>query len=455
MVALIALQPDMAHRVLRGDQPNSSDDYDFLSPRLSRRRERTFLHFQWNAGVWKTGVQEPALLLDRRREYANPIDSSQNLAIIAVARIFGRRRDSSHYETRPIEVSNWTLLSTPIPLHLVTEQMEPRSSERIWGLLDVPPRPLPGWLSSELEEALARFIPDYNQLLQDKGQAAQSNEPNDIEAALRDAERRDRYGTALRIFGGPEADARVSTLASTTVPEHAQRLKSILTEKAMLTDDSQRMPGWRPSGPSVGGWFEYFNAGRRLLIRDIDREREKESGSDLIYVRESPATIILVQYKRLTLSKAKLSYRDPKRLHSQLLRIISFEEDSKAAPPANNTGVDSYRLSEISGFVKFVETRPLKGETDDPLHGYYYPARYYYEILDPLAKADKLASSAIFTPERYIDTQTFIRLVSGGWIGSRSSASLELADKLGALLRDTASGETTIAVEHQDDDHQQ
>jgi hypothetical protein len=223
MVALIALPPDMAHRVLRGDQPNSSDDYDYMSPRLSRRRERTFLHFQWNAGVWKTGVQEPALLLDRGREYANPMDSSQNLAIIAMARIFGRRRDSSHYETRPIEVSNWTLLPNPIPLHLVTEHMEPRSSDRIWGLLDVSPRPLPVWLSSELQRALARFIPNYDQILQDKGQGAQSNEPDNIEVALLDAERRDRYGTALRIFGVPDADAEISILAPTTVPEHAQR----------------------------------------------------------------------------------------------------------------------------------------------------------------------------------------------------------------------------------------
>jgi hypothetical protein len=325
--------------------------------------------------------------------------------------------------------------------------MEPRSGERIWELLEISPRPLPGWLSSELQRALARFIPDYDQILQDKGQRARSNEPDDIEVALLDAERRDRYGTALRIFG-PDADTRTSTPAPTAVPEHAQRLTRMLTEKAMLTDDSQRMPGWRLSGPSVGGWFEFFNSGRRLLIRDIDREREQESGSDLIYVRESPATVILVHYKRLTPSKWALSYRNPKRLHSQLLRIISFEEDSKAALSANNAGVDSYRLSEISGFVKFVETRPLKSESDDPLHGYYCPARYYYdEILDPLAKANKLASSAIFTPERYIDTQTFIRLVSGGWIGSRSSASLELADKLGALLQDTGSGESTIAVE--------
>ena len=135
MAALIALPPDMAQRVLRGDQPKSSDDYDFMSPRLSRRRERTFLHF----------------------------------------RIFGRRRDSSHHENRPIEVSNWTLLPTPIPLHLVTEHMEPRSGERIWELLDIPPRPLPGWLSSELQRALAGFIPDYDQILQDKGQGAQSN----------------------------------------------------------------------------------------------------------------------------------------------------------------------------------------------------------------------------------------------------------------------------------------
>src|SRR5260221_4097716 len=107
----------MAQRVLRGDQPSTSDDHDFMNPRLSRRRERAFLQFQWNAEVWKTGVQEPALLLDRRREYANPMDPSQNLAIIAIARIVGRRRESSSYETRPIEVSNWTLLPTPIPLH--------------------------------------------------------------------------------------------------------------------------------------------------------------------------------------------------------------------------------------------------------------------------------------------------------------------------------------------------
>lgn len=448
MVALIALSPDMADRVLRGDQPNSSDDYNFMSPRLSRRRDRTFLQFQWNAGVWKTGVQEPALLLDRHREYVNPMNSSQNLAIIAIARIFGRRRDSIRHETRPVEVSNWTLLPTPIPLHLITGNMEASSSERIWGLFDVPPRPLPGWLSSDFQRNLVRFIPNYDQILQDKGRGMQSNEPDNIEAALLDAERRDRYGTALRIFGEPDADARGSIPAVTTVPEHAQRLTRMLTEKAMLTDDSQRMPGWRPSGPSFGGWFEFFKSGRRLLIRDIDREREKESGSDLIYVRESPATIILVQYKRLSINRGELSYRESKRLHSQLLRIISFEENTEgAALPANNTGVDSYRISEISGFVKFVETRPLKSETDDPLHGYYCPARYYYEILNPLAKADKLASSAIFTPERYIDTQTFIRLVSGGWIGSRSRAGLELADKLGALLRDTGSGETTIAVE--------
>lgn len=447
MVALITLEPEMAHRVLRGDQPTSSDDYDAMSPRLSRRRERTFLQFFGNARVWKTGVQEPALLLDRGRKYANPMDSSQNLAIIAVARIFGRRRDSSAYETRPIEVSNWTLLPTPIPLYRVTEHMEPTFRERIWRLLDALPQPLPGWLSSELQHALQAFIPNSDQILLDKGQRAQSNQPDNIEVALLGAERRDRYSTALRIFGGPDPDASVSSPTPTPVPEHAQHLTFMLTEKAMLTDDSQRMPGWQPSGPSVGGWFEFFNSGRRLLIRDIDREREKESGSDLIYVRESPATIILVQYKRLVTSKGERSYRDPKRLRSQLLRIISFEEDSKSALPANNTDVDSYRLSEISGFVKFVETRPLKSETDEPLHGYYCPARYYYDILERLAKDNKLASSAIFTPDRYIDTQTFTRLVSGGWIGSRSSASLELANKLGALLQDTGSDETTVAVE--------
>jgi len=449
MVALIVLSPDMAQRVRRGDQLKSSDDSDFMSPRLSRRRERTFLQFQWDAKVWRTGIQVPALLLDRHRNYTNPTNSSQNVAVIAMARIYGWRRDSIAHQTRPIEVSNWTLLPNPIPLHQITGLMAQVSSEMIWRLLDIPPSPLPERLSRELTSALGSFVSNLDQIIQGKVKKLQPNQPDDIETALRSAVRRDRHTTAHRIFGGQDSEDRLPDQASRAIPEHAQHLTRALTEKAMLTDDSQRMPGWQPSGPSNGGWFEYFNSGRRLLIRDIDREREKESGSDLIYIRESPATIVLVQYKTLTVDKGTRSYRDPKRLHSQLSRIIAFEEDSKVSPE-NGSGIDFYRISEISGFVKFVDTRPLKGENDDPLQGYYCPARYYYEILDQLAKTDKLASRAVFKPDRYIDSQTFIRLVSGGWIGTRSSASLELADKLGALLQYTGSGETTLAVEVRD-----
>jgi hypothetical protein len=450
LVALIALSPDQALRVLRGDQVSSSDDHGFMSPKLSRRRERTFLQFQWNAKIWRTGVQVLALLLERKRKYANPKDSSQNFAVIAIARIHGIRRDSAVRETRPIEVSNWTLLAQPIPLHQITDHMFRSSAENIWRLLDTPPAPLPNALTIELERVLERFVPNYDQTIQDKRRKIQQDRTDGSDTEMLGAERRDRHVTARRFFGERDLDDSVGTSAPTNIPEHGQRLERALTEKAMLTDDSQRMPGWRPSGPSNGGWFEYLNAGRRLLIRDIDREREKESGSDLIYIRESPATVILVQYKRLTPSKGELSYREPKRLHEQLSRIISFEEESKAS--AQDSATDSYRLSEIPGFVKFVETRPLKGDADEPLHGYYCPARYYHDILDPFAKSDQLASSAIFTPDRYIDTQTFIRLVSGGWIGTRSSASLALADKLGALLRDTGSGETTIAIEINDPD---
>jgi hypothetical protein len=168
MVALIVLSPDVAQRVPRGDQPNSSDDSDFMSPRLSRRRERTFLQFQWDAKIWRTGIQEPALLLDRHRKYTNPANSSQNVAIIAMARIYGWRRDSSTHETRPIEVSNWTLLPAPIPLHQITELMVQVSGESIWQFLDRPPSPLPGRLSLELTSALRSFVPNYEQIIQDK-----------------------------------------------------------------------------------------------------------------------------------------------------------------------------------------------------------------------------------------------------------------------------------------------
>ncbi len=57
------------------------------------------------------------------------------------------------------------------------------------------------------------------------------------------------------------------------------------------------------------------------------------------------------------------------------------------------------------------------------------------------------AGATQFVPDHYIDSQTFIRLVSGGWIGSRSEASRGLARKLGAILRESHAGEVTLAVE--------
>lgn len=444
MVALIVLQPEMALKVLRGQV--SGGPYGSMRP--SRRRPDYSLHFNFAETAWKTGIQEPALLLERARDYRNPHDPAQSLGIIAVARVMGRMRNADG--SRPIEISDWTALPQSIALHEVTKKMNPVRARLLWSSFDGVTRPLSPRLDRELREVLVALIPDYDRIVQSKRRDSQQSNLIDAEDALLDAERRDRFGTSLRMFGIVDWNRVEPSPSVAGPPVQAERFEFDLTEQDMLTDDSSTVPGWQPAGRASGGWFEFQDEGRRLLVKNINfQHAETESGGDLIYVRDHPSTILFVQYKRLKLRKGLMFYDSADRLYRQLGKLISLQAEEKLVVEGRRiAAADSYRLSPISGFVKFVETRPLKPDHNELLQGYYLPAPYCHDLLRTQAKEGKLRAAATqFEPDRYIDSQTFIRLVSGGWIGSRSKASQKLARKLGAYLRESHVGEATLALE--------
>jgi hypothetical protein len=445
MVALIALQPEMVLKVLQGHI--SGGDYGLLRP--SRRKLENSLNFNFTETAWKTGVQEPALLLERAAKYRNAQDPNQNLGIIAIARVVGRMRNADG--SRPIEVSDWTVLPHAVSLYEVTRLMDPVRAKLLWSSFDGVTRPLSVRLNQELRAILVNVIADYDQLVESKRHQAQRNEPDNTEQILRTAERRDRYATALRMFGLLDWNQATPTRSQEGPPVDFARFEYDLVEQDMLADDSSVVPGWLPIGRSTGGWFEFRDKERRLLIKNINfQHAETRSGGDLIYVRDRPTTVLFVQYKRLTTSKGQMFYDSADRLYKQLGKLISLQGEDETVTNKNLETGDSYRLSNLSGFVKFVETRPLKPNNSELLQGYYVPAPYYEKILETQAASGSLQSRTEFVPDRYIDSQTFIRLVSGGWIGSRSDASKELARKLGAVVRETQTDEVTLAMEIHD-----
>src|SRR5262249_34694342 len=144
------------------------------------------------------------------------------------------------------------------------------------------------------------------------------------------------------------------------------------------------------------------------------------------YIRQRPATVVLVQYKRLKERKnrkkerdkdrtAQLTFDGGRRLHDQLHRMVDLTTDFAADPSDSGIG-DVYRLSDTAGFVKFVETIPLKPDDDELLPGLYLPADHCLDLLNSQYPSGPPKSSTNFAVSRYIDSQTFIRLVRDGWV---------------------------------------
>lgn len=464
----IVLSPEDVHKIRTGHVSGDPSISGLLRP--SRRKPDPDLHFNYSEKAWKTGVQPPALLLHRDPAYRGPEHPERDFAIIAVARVRGHTRNPEG--GRPITVDDWTHVD-PIPLYEVLDEIaDARIAAEIWKSLGGITRPLTERQCAAIEPILRQRISGFDSKLRSKRKSDnQVKQPLDQER-LGLAERRDRMATALRMFGVQNwstAEPVDPARSANNVPPQLVRFEHELYEQDMLTDDSAVVPGWTSRRRPVGGWYEFENNGRRLLVKNINTlpKGEGVSGGDLLYIRERPATIVVVQYKRLKQRKNRkkekgkdrteqLTFDDGQRLHNQLHRMVKLASDIAEDPLTPGTG-DLYRLSKTAGFVKFVETIPFVPAADELLPGLYLPADHCLDLLNSQYPSGPPNSWTNFAVSRYIDSQTFIRLVSDGWVGSRSPASIELAQRLRPdFIGDDATGaELTLAYESEPSDDTQ
>jgi len=217
----------------------------------------------------------------------------------------------------------------------------------------------------------------------------------------------------------------------------------------MASHDASIFPDWEPLR-NVAGWYEFRHANRRVLIKNIDfSPDETNTGGDLVYIRQQPDAAIFVQYKRLTEPTRAVkgwTFRDDGRLRQQLDRLIM--ESGKLMPASLPlSGHTDYRLNDQTGFLKFVDARPVASDGLSPLAGCYLPAEYARAVLHELE--DDRGRLPPMDPRkvRCLDSQTFVRLVADGWIGSCSPGTKAIAARMLPMLRDERTGEVTYVFD--------
>jgi hypothetical protein len=189
-------------------------------------------------------------------------------------------------------------------------------------------------------------------------------------------------------------------------------------------------PGWERSRRTDRGWWEFRSGDRRLRIKNIDATNyEAKSGADLVYLRRNPDALVLVQYKMLTPGKdGRFEYVEDLRLRGQLERMQSICRSSASISPT----CDTYRLGHGASFVKFVEPPSGPQHLDELPTGYYLPSEYAL-VLFPQRSPGSPRNRVKAPLDRYLDSETFVRLIRDVWVGTLSDATDRLTAFLGVV----------------------
>ena len=364
---------------------------------------------------WRQTAREPALLAARHN------DSFQ---IIAAGTVEGSSRTEIE-GVRRLEIRVRYVLRNPIPLDGVRGELDVNQQAILDGRLAGELRSLPERLGSRILTLLAERAPFLSSIFRSMREQVtnetiawlQARRPRP--ALLRD----EAASSALHFFAA--GWHLLEPVSNPAVSDFAQELEQLsgAIEDDFITDDASVFPGWERSTYSRGGWWEFLNKGRRLLVKNINvSPQESRTGADLVYVRRAPDAFVLVQYKLLEkLRDGRLIFRPDGRLDGQIARMIALENTPRGT--VSSDSMDTYRLANGFSFVKFVSpeaARPVRPGELAP--GFYLPGEYARRVLLAPGSGPQGGTVHFITDHRFLNPDTFARLVRDSWVGSTGDA---------------------------------
>jgi hypothetical protein len=410
---------------------------------------RDVLEWMVPARELRPGYQGAVLLFEFPPEIGDGHLDPMSLTLVAVGRLEALKK-GSRTDFRALHANDWSLVTRPLSLGAILQTLDPSERERLLSAAaHDQPRPLDKSLSERVLGNLARLVPEDGALIRAKETPPRRRLRARDEEEVIASERSDRAVSGLR-YADVSLAAQTVVKSEGTPSQEFRRFDKKLREHDMATQDASVFPGWQMSR-SIGGWFEFLNGGRRVLMKNIDfSSQETDTGGDLVYIRRNPDTALVVQYKRLHRPTSRTpgwTFRNDGRIYRQLDKMLEVD-CSLARTSFALGGSDEYRLNEQIGFVKFVDARPLKSTGMEPLDGCYLPAQYGRDVLRELEDPDGKWKRA-FNPRavRNIDSRTFVQLVKEGWIGSCAEGTEAISAKLLPMLRDERSGEVTCVFD--------
>lgn len=283
--------------------------------------------------------------------------------------------------------------------------------------------------AAAVTEALRELQPDAERALKQLLGVARRAAPHLHGDALQSAaQEADAVRLAIDIAGIPRTSLH-DVRPDGEVP-FLERLEGVrASEDPTVAYDSMRFLDFdRLDHPS--GAVRFMKGNERLTVINVNRQPlERTTGADLIYINETRASFVLVQYKSFRNEKpdgtSRLVYRPDAQLAAELERM------RKIKPGKRDGTLGTYRLHRGCCYLKICKpVVRVDHPVDELVTGMYLPLDYYDELVasdDVKGPRDGVALS-YGTVERYLNNDLFVQLVRGAWIGSRGATTKRLTD---------------------------
>ena len=281
--------------------------------------------------------------------------------------------------------------------------------------------------AAAVTEALLKLQPDAEQalkrLLRAESRATPRLRGDALQSAVQEA---DAVRLAIDIAGIPRTSLH-DVRPDGEVP-FLERLEAVrASEDPTVAYDSMRFLDFeRLDHPS--GAVRFTKGNERLTVINVNRQPlERTTGADLIYINETRASFVLVQYKSFRNEESngasRLVYRPDAQLAAELERM------HKIKPGKRDGTLGTYRLHRGCCYLKICKpVVRVDHPADELVTGMYLPLDYYDELVasdDVKGPRDGVALSYA-TVSRYLNNDLFVQLVRGAWIGSRGATTKRL-----------------------------
>ncbi len=364
------------------------------------------------------------------------INSQKMLTHVAL----GKRGRLAGTDSRRLNLDNIFTLTTRVTTKKLVDSFSVYNKAKLSETLDngglIPPKRFELLLNrvSKLAPETAPILLNYSE--------SRTKRIKSLSQKIQDtlAEQNEAVATAMTIAGINRKELQGWDVAENQTPtSFLDGLEKVrLREDSMVVSDLNNLPGYQILKTTSFSSVVFENDKSKLTVILANKmPLEEQLGVDLIYYNETFSCFLMIQYKAMEIEKVGDDeiYRFPNdQLTKEIDRMNQVLSEIKNVPA--DSEADGFRLNENPFFLKICPRILFDPDSISLIPGMYLPLEYWNRLSNHPSMIGPRGGKYLSyrNVRRYFDNTAFMKIASGGWVGTNINQSKLLEKVIASTL---------------------